>query len=208
MIFLYRSFLIFLFLLINIELSHAQTTFGVKAGMNASTGEFKPYQEENLNYIIRYHAGLLAEIKIYKKFFIKPELLYSNKGWNTSTTYFNKGVNVSLHYLNIPVLAGYTFNEYVSVLAGPEFGYLLRSDRTPGGKVNDFFQKYDLGLSGGMVINFASRFGIEFRYIHGFKGLLKNVTMTDEFGVPTFTVDKAGSNRVFQISTRYRLNNL
>jgi hypothetical protein len=202
-----KSFKLLLFvLLLCSNVTYGQVTFGVKAGINASKGEFKPYQDESLNYIIRYHAGILAEIDVYKGFYIKPEVLYSIKGWNTSTTYFSKGIDMNLHYINIPILAGYRINDHISFLSGIEYGYLLKAGQAPGGVVERFFKKRDLGFSVGTVFNFASRFGIELRYTRGFKGLLKDVAMTDEFGIPTHIIDVVGSNMVFQISTRYRFN--
>jgi len=200
-----RFLLLFFFILINFNTSFSQVSLGFKAGLNLSKGEFKPYEDQSLNFIVRYHAGFLAEIAIYKRLFVQPEILYSNKGWNSAGSSNHKGIDMNLHYLNIPVLAGYRINKQFSVVAGPEFGYLLRAHQNPGGVVEDFYQKYDLGFSLGTVINFASRFGVSFRYTHGFKGLLRDVAITDPYGVSMYDISRVGSNRVLQISTRYRL---
>ncbi|WP_345071791.1 porin family protein [Hymenobacter fastidiosus] len=98
----------------------AQAQLGVKAGVNAAVLDGKI--DQNTDYKIYYHAGLLYQYSIVGPLSIQPELLYSLQGTETKSDFEN--YDTKLHYLNLPVLAKISLGP-VFVEAGPQFGLLL-----------------------------------------------------------------------------------
>ncbi len=190
--------------LLLIPLANGQVKVGVKGGLNLADihGYGTP---KGLSPRIAFHTGIISEVAIKGKIFIRPELLYSLKGLHfPARPYTGKG-NVSLHYINLPLLVGYRVIEKGSVMFGPELGYLLQAYTRFDDKhiPLPFYEKWDKGLNLGISYSFNARLGTEMRYYHGFKGLLKS-TLVDEHGTPIREV-KDGSNRVLQVSLFYFL---
>ena len=92
---------------------HAQSGFGIKAGMN-----FNSMSDIEVNDIKRsinrktgFHAGILYKIDLPSGFGIQPELLYIQKGGTLSEvqtessahTDLGNGGDFKMHYLQLPV---------------------------------------------------------------------------------------------------------
>lgn len=105
-----------------VNIANGQVQMGVKAGVNISSVDFENYASKS---ILRFNTGLVSQIDFNSTFFLRPELIYSVKGWD-----FGDGT-MNLHYLNIPVLFGYKPIPKLAILAGPEVGFLLRTVRKP-----------------------------------------------------------------------------
>jgi Outer membrane protein beta-barrel domain len=109
---------------------------------------------------------------------------------------------MDLHYLNVPILFGYKPTPKLSMLVGPEIGYLIRTVRKPDSPNFDSpYEKLDYGLSIGSAYSVAKNTAIELRYTHGFDTLLKGF-MRDANNNPA-GVDRDGANRVFQLNVIY-----
>ncbi|AWG21628.1 hypothetical protein FFWV33_08815 [Flavobacterium faecale] len=110
-------------------ISQAQSIrFGVKGGINYANqnGTAITLNSENYNStdaITSYHAGLVAEIKLFENFAIQPELLYSTQGatYKNATQEFKN----ELGYVSIPVVAKIFLNKSLSLEAGPQASFLL-----------------------------------------------------------------------------------
>jgi Outer membrane protein beta-barrel domain len=132
--------------LLSVSLLAAQEVkFGAKAGLNLSTvkttvdGDIVPTNLDN-KFLVGFHLGGFAELKITDKFAFQPELIFSLQGAKTeldntiSITPF-PGVNVTdkyeekntlkTSYLNIPLLAKFYATEKLFFVAGPQLGFLL-----------------------------------------------------------------------------------
>lgn len=111
------------------SISHAQSIrFGVKGGINYANQNGTEITLNSQNYdtadaITSYHAGLVAEIKLFENFAIQPELLYSTQG----ATYKNavEEFKNELGYISIPVVAKIYLNKSLSLEAGPQASFLL-----------------------------------------------------------------------------------
>jgi hypothetical protein len=79
------------------SIAEAQLTFGIKAGINLSDVKF---DDSDPDAAVRLNAGIVSEISLGKNFFIRPELLYSAKGWKIAD------ISMRLNYITLPVLAG------------------------------------------------------------------------------------------------------
>ncbi|MEI6822684.1 MAG: porin family protein [Bacteroidota bacterium] len=159
------SFLMVLFISTQ---SHAQITFGAKAGLNianmstsgtAASGETK-------SAIASFHVGAIADIGITKEFFIEPGILLSGKGFKDVTTIpimqATETVTGSIKplYIEIPINAMYVADlktVKLQIFAGPYIGFGI------GGNINlDYSSSgtlptgYTLPASSSKAIKFGS----------------------------------------------------
>ncbi|MDR3716678.1 MAG: porin family protein [Puia sp.] len=154
---------------------HAQDIhFGVKAGGDLDklsgrsfTGQFK----------WGYSAGGFAEIG-FGKWGFQPELAWSQTNLQTASD-FNvvfpqygglNSANVQLNYLTIPLLVTYRPLNVLSVMAGPQFGYLINREGTMTEYTNNEIKKGDISVVGGFQLN-LSKFRVGARYFVGLNQL-------------------------------------
>lgn len=134
--------------------------FGVKGGANfANQNGDTPPEFESKESITSYHAGLLAEVKLFDSFAIQPELLYSTQG----ATYKNavEEFKNELGYLSIPVLAKFYLSKSLSLELGPQASFLL-SDRK---NVNlEDPETFEFGVVGGLGLNITKSIFVQARY--------------------------------------------
>ena len=196
-----KLFLASILILTNLA-GFSQVKFGIKAGLQVSDGVFHTL-DNNTSLSLKYHVGILSEIYLGKKFFIRPELLYSVKGWKFNGSATSSETSVNLHYLNVPILFGFRPVPKLSLLAGIEAGYLLNVSMHSKGlsSHSNFYKTFDLGLAIGADYKISSHIGAEIRYVHGFNKLYKGY-ITDPSGNLVGMV-KDGSNRVLQASVFY-----
>ncbi len=110
---------------------HAQTTWGIKAGVNFSSAgiEDEEGSESPTQAIPRLHVGLTIDIPMAANFYIQPGLLYSGKGFKQSGNGFSGSANefeARVSYLEIPVNALYKPQLGIGKLllgAGPYISY-------------------------------------------------------------------------------------
>jgi hypothetical protein len=181
---------------------HAQITFGVKAGINLSKGNFDSIDGSNK---LGINAGLLSEIKLGEKFLLRPEVFYSAKGWKFPAISGSSGGSINLHYVTIPVLFGYRPISKLSILAGAELGYLLKTVRKPEAnmpQIYNYYEKLDYGICLGLAYNLTKSIGVEMRYVYGFDTLIK-ASGRDANNNATGEVYRDGANRVLQLNVFY-----
>ena len=155
-----------------------QTRFGVKGGLNISTvvgGDV-----DDTKSLVGFHVGGFAEIKVFDKFFIQPELLYSAQGTKVDGP-LGGDADLKLNYLNIPVLAKYYIVDKFSVEAGPQLGILL-SAKAEGQDIKDYTRSVDLGFNIGAGYNFTDNLSVGLRYTIGLSPLTdKNIDNSDDY---------------------------
>ena len=188
--------------------SFGQVDIGLKEGLSINTIT----EGFSYSYSIGFNAGVLAKIPLKNKMYIQPEILYSVKGEHfpslgfggPASTGFHSAGTLNLNYLAVPLLFGYRLVDKISIVAGPEFGFLLNANSyfdNSNHSVTSNFQNFDVGVDLGASYRLYKNFGIELRYYYGFKDLAK-VTYTDPNGNPIESTT-AGSNRVFQFGIYY-----
>ncbi|AXY72902.1 PorT family protein [Paraflavitalea soli] len=184
--------------------TYAQVKVGLKGGININNVKYRDADPNTAS--IGFNTGLLARIQVSDKFFIRPELQYSVKGYRYPVTGGSGNVTSRLNYINLPVLAGFPIGSKLQFLIGPEFGYLVKATSKFGGNKSDItnlYQHFDWGLDLGAAFHLMPDLGVEVRYNYGFRGLIKGIT-TDANGNPTGSM-KDGANRVFQAGLFYML---
>lgn len=189
--------LIICILFITTEQSLSQTNYGIKAGLNLTKGNF----ESGTDYALRFHAGFTGQFLLSKKLFLRPELLYSQKGWNIPDHSANQDASITIHYINLPILIGVNLTEKIALFGGPELGYNIKAKRNPPASWTNLYEKFDIGVTLGGNYKLTPKLGLDLRYIYGFEGLLRG-DIYDQNGkkIGKF-VD--GSNRVFQLGLYY-----
>ena len=200
-----RQFTILLFLIISLshltDTAYCQLKYGVKGGLGLTKGKFEMGE---VDCAIRFHGGFLTEILLKKKIYVRPELLFSQKGWEVPDDSLNSNVSVTINYLNLPMIAGYKLFKSLSVSTGPELGLKLSAKRNPSGWWIDPYEKFDMGWAIGCSYLFDEKIGLDLRYVYGFKGLIKGeMRDINNNNIGTF---REGSNRAIQISAFYLIH--
>lgn len=142
-------------------------TLGVKLGANYSN----VYDSEGEDFVadakLGFVAGGFITIPLGKLFAIQPEVLFSQKGFKASGTLLGSSYNFTrtTNYLDIPLFAVIRPSEYFSILAGPQFSYLMSEKNEFNGAINqsqedefnnDNIRKNTLCFIGGVDVNFDS----------------------------------------------------
>lgn len=172
----------------------AQSSFGIRAGLNASTISIEnlPNKSEKFGF----HAGVFANIPVVTDFMsLQPELSYSVKGVNFKP--FNERQTLNMNYVDFFLPLAFHLGS-VDIQLGPFASFLTSTpdytvfnDNTI---VVDAFKKYDAGLTAGLSFN-LNHLLIGVRYNQGFVDVTKD-------NARLFL--GSGKNAVGQVSLGYR----
>jgi hypothetical protein len=98
---------------------------GIKAGANYSN----VYSENGDGFVadgkVGFAGGVFVSIPLSQLVGIQPELIYSQKGFKTEGLVLDGKLTTS--YLDLPIHLQIKPSENVSILAGPQFSYLLNT---------------------------------------------------------------------------------
>jgi hypothetical protein len=170
-----NAFLLIAFLIYATPELIAQTTanldnrnkfaFGIKAGVNLSN----VYDEKGEDFVAKNKFGFVAGgfliIPIGKIIGLQPEVLYAQKGFKSSGTFLGSNYELTrkTEFIDVPVLVAVKPIEYITILFGPQFSFLLKqTDTFTGGTItttqieefdNSNLRKNIFGLTGGTDIN-------------------------------------------------------
>lgn len=173
-----RNFIISAALMLAATAGYAQDVeFGVKGGLAISwltntvvTGLETVYPHNN------FYAGGFATINVSDNFIIQPELIYAGKGHSDKSEVLGS-YNRRLGYLQVPVYAGYRLSrKNYTVMAGPEFGYLLNSTTVVNGKpVNTTSECRRFNIALALQTNYmvTDNFGVDVKFDWGMNGTFK-----------------------------------
>lgn len=142
-----------------------QLRFGFKAGANYSN----VYDEDGEDFVadgkFGVAAGVFAQIPLGELFGFQPELIYSQKGFKAtgSVLGFNYDYTRTSTYLDIPLLIQVKPSRFFTIVAGPQFSYLLETKNKFNGTSNtvtedeinsDNYKKNIFGFVVGADVNF------------------------------------------------------
>ena len=177
--------------------------FGIKGGLNYSNLVPDNSDLEYGEYIFGFHLGGFGAFELTEKLSLRPEVLYSKKGFDLELPTASSAIKIQrrFHYLSLPLLMEFKPLQRLSLLAGPEFGYLIAARQDVNlpafsEDIDGMYRKFDFGLSVGINLQIIEKIQSEIRYTHGFSDL------NNESGF-------AGSglqNRTFQLSVGYQIN--
>jgi hypothetical protein len=203
-----RSLLLVLFVLglLAAPEAQAQLQFGARAGLNVS--DFANDGAGASDPRLGFHAGVTAMYPFAASLFIRPEVLYSQKG--AGYTEGGGDLSFNIDYLDVPVLIGYTLPTQTNLLlhlyAGPQLSVKLsESSRTEGVGVDiDLIRDTDFGLVvggdiGARRVGSTSSFGVGLRYTIGLTDIADFPAAVE----PPSTTRSGLHNRVFSVSAFY-----
>jgi len=200
--------------------SQDNISLGIKAGVNfaSATGDASDsnsqigYDEGRTGF----HVGVISELSISNKFSLQTELLYSQVGANYS--YDNRPADgakvdsdLNLDYITLPILAKYYVYKGLSLLAGPQLGYIVNSEieneiltsgflvpetlRNETIDIKDDINNFDFGFAIGSSYELNNGLFIQARYVLGLSEIPKNEEQT---------ISTDLKNEVFQVSLGYK----
>lgn len=163
-----------------------QVKFGPKAGVSfANLSKGSDFNDAKMR--TAFHVGAVAEIKFNDKFSLQPEVLYSAQGSEITRGTNNAYVTSTIKndYINIPIMAKYYIVEGFSIEAGPQVGFLMKSETestanvagiSAGGKVDtkSNFNSTDFGVNFGLAYDLPQGFFINGRYNLGLTDVVKD----------------------------------
>lgn len=142
-------------------------TAGIKAGLNISNVWDENDQEFQADSKVGFAGGVFFGIPIGQYLGVQPEILISQKGFQGSGTLlgFPYSTSRTTTFLDIPVQIQLKPSPFITVLAGPQFSYLLKQNDvfTFGDNsteqqeefTNDNIRKNILGFVGGFDVNYS-----------------------------------------------------
>jgi hypothetical protein len=139
---------------------------GVKAGINSSNVYDAQGEDFTADSKIGFVGGAFLSIPIGKYLGFQPEVLFSQKGFKAEGTLLGNGYELTRtsNFVDIPLLLAVRPAEFVTLLAGPQFSYLLSQKDVFSNSVassaqeqefkNDNIRKNILCFVGGVDLNF------------------------------------------------------
>ncbi|CAN5721788.1 hypothetical protein BH11BAC3_BH11BAC3_38790 [soil metagenome] len=198
----YQNFVaISLFIFLVNNFSYSQVSYGIKSGINLSTTDnLIAYPTTRVGW----YVGGLSKIALNKRISFQPEIYYSSKGNRSKNQLGSLKITTRLNYINLPLLLNYKILNTTHLIFGPELGYMTAahialSNGENFNKSDNYFHKFDIGLSLGIHHKMCKNIEAEFRYTFGFKTLY-STDLNGERNNPT-----NGANRVIQIGLQYIL---
>lgn len=150
--------------------SNAQTRsklhIGLKAGANYSNVYDSEGEAFNADAKFGLAAGAFLAIPIGQFVGIQPEILFSQKGFKATGALLGSPYSLTrtTSYIDIPLLLAIKPSEFLTVLVGPQYSYLLKqkdvldnsftSVEQENAFENDNIRKNVLSVAGGIDINF------------------------------------------------------
>ncbi len=113
---------------------------GAKIGGNYSNVYDTEGEEFNADAKIGLVLGGFVSIPLGKIISIQPELLYSQRGFKATGKVLGFGYDFTrtTHYLDIPILVVFKPSEYISILAGPQYSYLMKQSDDFNNPISNF----------------------------------------------------------------------
>ena len=101
--------------------------FGLKAGVNFSNVYDSKNQEFNADFKAGFAAGAFLAIPIGEYIGLQPEVLFSQKGYKATGTFLTIPYEYThtTNYLDVPLLFALKPSEHVTLLAGPQYSFLM-----------------------------------------------------------------------------------
>lgn len=165
--------------------------FGLKAGGNYSDFSNADFETEGM---AGFHAGAIIAFDINEKFSVQEEFLFSTQGTKLKGGP-SDGKDLKLSYVSVPIVLKYKTNFGLYVEAGPQIGILVSEDFKEITN-NDFAEKIDGGVVGGIGYQFQNGLGIGARYYLG---------LTDVSKIKATTINTDFQNNMAQVSLLYFL---
>lgn len=153
----------------------AQTSFGLKAGLNVSKLTGSNFDNQKVKSLFGANGGVFASIPAGKNFSVQPELSFSMEGAQEE----NSNAKLKVNFINLPVMLKYRTESGFFVEAGPQVGYLASAKADGNGATIDFkdqLQSFNFSAGAGLGYQLDKSIGVGARYMFGLSDILENNT--------------------------------
>jgi hypothetical protein len=101
---------------------------GLKAGMNYSNVYNSKTEEFKADAKFGFAGGVVIRIPIGKYLAVQPEVLFSQKGFKGEGRLLGSEYNFSrtTSFIDIPIQIALKPSEFITIVAGPQYSYLLK----------------------------------------------------------------------------------
>lgn len=104
--------------------------FGAKAGINYSNIYDSQTKDYSADGKIGFAAGGFVSIPIGTFLGIQPELLFSQKGFQATSSFLGSNVTLkrTTNYIDLPIFLAIKPSEMITILVGPQYSYLIKQN--------------------------------------------------------------------------------
>jgi hypothetical protein len=137
--------------------------YGVKAGGNVSSVYNRSEENFLASSVYGFAGGVFVSIPIDKWYGFQPELVFSQRGFHGEGTLDSMPFSVTRKtaFIDLPILFSVKPGKYFTLLAGPQFSYLVSHSNTfdsnaPGQEKqfdNEDMRRMILCFTGGLDVN-------------------------------------------------------
>jgi len=165
----------------------AQTTFGLKGGVNYPSWKISLNGlEVNTSKSTKYVVGGFLNYALNESVSIQPEILYQVMGTMADS--------VDLNYISIPLLFKFAVTDILYVEAGPQLGVLLgASSKSDTSVKKNNFNTTDLQFVFGGGIKLTEKIHAGFRYGYGLSNILSSTSKVEFQGTGLNSIFKNNS---------------
>lgn len=151
----------------------AQTSglaYALKAGLSYNNMNFKagsPPTDVPNHYKPGGYIGAGLYVPLGGKLAVEPQYLYSIQKGEDKT----RQEAYTMHYLSLPVYLHFLLTDRFSLLAGPEFGLLIKAQQRSGGTVSNIThdtEERSVSAVAGFAFRITGSLYADARYLHGF----------------------------------------
>lgn len=150
--------------------------FGFKAGLNYSNVYDSQTEDFNADPKVGLVGGAFLTIPISTYLGLQPEILLSQKGFKGNGVLLgdNYSFTRTTTYVDIPLLVAFKPSEFISLVAGPQYSYLLRQ--------NDVFSSTNVSFSQEQEFNNENIRKNIFGFVAGMDINLKHIIIGTRLG--------------------------
>ena len=161
-------FIITALILVATSIPAQEIHFGLKAGLNYSNIYDSQNEEYSADGKIGFAAGGFVSIPLVGMLGVQPELQFSQKGFQATSSILGSEVKLTrtTNYIDVPVFLSIKPNEMLTILAGPQYSYLMKQKDVFTNPITDIevnqdfntdnIRKNTLCFVGGVDINLSN----------------------------------------------------
>jgi hypothetical protein len=145
----------------------SKISMGVKAGLNYANVYDSEGEEFDADAKVGFAAGVFVAIPIGQWMGVQPELLFSQKGYQSTGSILGVDYDMTRtsNYIDVPLLFALKPSEGLTLLIGPQYSYLMKQTDVFNNPISDIvveeefdnenIRKNTLGVIGGFDLNLS-----------------------------------------------------
>ena len=142
--------------------------FGIKAGANLSNVYDTKSENFHTDPKFGFAGGAFFSIPIGRYFGLQPEVLFSQKGFRSTSTVLGRSYSLTrtTNFIDVPLLFQLKPSDFFTVVVGPQFSYLLNQKDVFGNSTTSIEQETAFENNDVRKNTFCLTGGIDFNIRH------------------------------------------